>query len=78
MEVIHPDTLEIVALNQAAIDIACQLTGKEGWNNAPIEIRTKAYELAVQREQARMYGECADSLARLADSIKSIEVYLQQ
>lgn len=78
MEVLHPDSLEIVALNQAAIEIAHQLTGVEGWDNAPTEIRIKAYELAVQREQARMKVECANSIARLAESIKSIEIYLQQ
>lgn len=78
MEVVHPDSLEIVALNQTAIDIAYQLTGVEGWDNAPLEVRIKAYELAVQREQARMKAEYADSVARLAESIKSIEIYLQK
>ncbi len=78
MEVVRPDSLEIVALNQAAIDIAHQLTGVQGWDNVPAEIRIKAYELAVQREQARMYGECADSITRLAESVKSIEIYLQK
>ena len=78
MDVIHPDSLEIVALNQAAIEIAHQLTGVEEWDNTPIEVRIKAYELAVQREQARMKAEYADSIARLAESIKSIEIYLQK
>lgn len=78
MEVVHPDSLEIVALNQAAIEIAHQISGEKGWDNAPLEVRIKAYEFAVLREQARMKAECADSIARLAESIKSIEIYLQQ
>ena len=78
MEVDHPDSLEIVALNQTAIEIAHQLTGKEGWDNAPLEVRIKAYELAVQREQARMKMECADSIARLAEAVKQLEICVNE
>lgn len=74
MDVVHPDSLEIVALNQAAIDIAKQLSDVESFYDAPIEVRIKAYELAVQREQARMTAECADSIARLANSIDNLDL----
>jgi len=74
MDVKHPDTLEIVALNQAAIDIAKQLSDVESFYDAPIEVRIKAYELAVQRERARMTAECADSITRLAEAVKSLEI----
>lgn len=74
MDMIHPDTLEIVALNQAAIDIAKQLSDVESFYDAPIEVRIKAYELAVQRERARMTAECADSIARLAEAVKNLEI----
>ena len=73
MDVVHPDSLEIVALNQAAISIAKQLSDKENFFDAPIEVRIKAYELAVQREQARMYAEVADSVSRLAEALKDFK-----
>lgn len=74
MDVVHPVSLEIGALNQAAIDIAKQLSKQDDFEKVPIEVRIKAYELALLREQARMSAECADSIGRLADAIKGLEL----
>lgn len=69
MSVLHPSTLESGVLLESAKKIVQQLCGYE-WDKASFEVRAKAFELAIRKENARMIYECADSVARIAEEIR--------
>lgn len=74
MEVVHPDSLELAAINQSSMSIARQISGFDKYEDCSVEIKTKAYELAVEIEKARMVAVCADSVTRLANAVKDLDI----
>lgn len=69
----NPVTIEAGPLLESAKKIANQLTNLE-WDKTPYEVRAKSYELAIEKEKARMIYECADSIERIAGEIRQLQI----
>lgn len=70
-DVQHPDTLEPGKLKESAESIAKHFTNKE-WDDLSPDMQTKAYELAIEREKARMLYEIAHSIEKASNNIKDV------
>ena len=70
-DVQHPATLETGQLKESAKSIAKHFTDKD-WDDLSPDMQIKAYELAIEREKARMLYEIAHSIEKASNNIKNV------